>query len=138
MLGMLAAGVPFWVVPLLMVPISVGTSIFNPINNATVMSSLPGEHRGFASGMLETTRELGHALGATISAAALALALPIGIEALTDIEAQPYFVRGFQLAAMLVVLVILAGATLAYFHKSIEQQAREAAAKDAAYQAGDD
>ena len=44
-----------------------GTNIFNTVNNAVVMSGLPTEHRRFASGMLETTRDLGHAAGATIS-----------------------------------------------------------------------
>ena len=53
--------------------------MFNPINNATVMNSLPLRHRGVASGMMETTREMGHALGATTAAAMLALALPAGV-----------------------------------------------------------
>ena len=70
-LGLLAPNISWWIVPFLMLPITMGTAIFNPINNATVMSALPLEHRGVASGLLETTRELGHAIGATASATAL-------------------------------------------------------------------
>ncbi len=87
-LGTVASDIPFWALPLLMIPISVGTNMFNPINNATVMNSLPLEHRGVASGMMETTREMGHALGATTAAAVLALALPAGISRLSDSAAQ--------------------------------------------------
>jgi hypothetical protein len=82
------------------------------------MNSLPLEHRGVASGVLETTRELGHALGATAAAGALTLALPVGIELLSDDLAQTYFVRGFQVASLLVVFALLFGAALTYFHKS--------------------
>jgi predicted MFS family arabinose efflux permease len=117
-LGTFAGSIPIWGLPLLMLPISIGTSIFNPINNAAVMSTLSADSRGFASGMLETTREMGHAIGATLSATALAMVLPAGIVLLSDLEAQPFYVEGFQLAAMLVVLVLLAGGVFAYFHKT--------------------
>jgi len=58
LLAVFAAKVNFWLLPLLLLPISFGTNIFNTVNNATVMSTLPTEHRGFASGMLETTPTL--------------------------------------------------------------------------------
>ena len=57
--ALFARSVKLWMIPILMLPISIGSSIFNPINNATVMSALPLRHRGIASGMLETTREMG-------------------------------------------------------------------------------
>ncbi len=117
-MGLLAGQIPFWVIPLLMVPISIGTSVFNPVNNAAIMSSLPLEDRGFASGMLETTREMGHALGSTISATALALMLPAFIDTLPEVEAQGHYTDGFQFASLMVVFILLAGAVLAYFHKS--------------------
>ena len=118
LLGLLSSSVSIWVLPLLLLPISIGTNVFNPVNNAAIMDSLPLEHRGVASGMLETTRELGHALGATAAAGALTLALPVGIELLSDDLAQPYFVRGFQAASLMVVFTLLFGAALAYFHRS--------------------
>jgi len=116
-LGLSSTHIPFWTLPLLMLPISIGTNMFNPINNATVMNSLPLEHRGIASGMLETTRELGHALGATAAAGALALALPSTIDLLTDESAQIFFIEAFRAASFMVVITLLFGATLAYFHK---------------------
>ena len=136
-LGTFAGSVPIWGIPLLMLPIAIGTSVFNPINNAAVMSSLAVGYRGFASGMLETTREMGHAVGATLSATALAMALPVGILLLSDIEAQPFYVQGFQLASMLVVLILLTGGIIAYFHKTADQATSSARAA-AASAAGDD
>ena len=38
-LGLLAPNISWWIVPFLMLPITMGTAIFNPINNATVMSA---------------------------------------------------------------------------------------------------
>ena len=118
LLGLSSTHIPFWALPLLLLPISIGTNMFNPINNATVMSSLPLEHRGVASGMLETTRELGHALGATAAAGALALALPSTIDLLTGESAQVFFIEAFRTASLMVVITLLFGAALAYFHKA--------------------
>ncbi len=117
-LGLFAGNLPLWWLPILMMPISVGSSMFNPINNAIVMSSLPLQHRGIASGMLETTREIGHALGGTVSATALAMVLPAGIAHLTDAQASSYYFDGFVFACLLVVFVLIAGGALAYFHRA--------------------
>ena len=117
-LSFAASQIPFWALPLLMIPISVGTNMFNPINNATVMNSLPLQHRGVASGMMETTREMGHALGATTAAAVLALALPSGISLLSEASAQGFYIQGFQLSSLMVVFVLCFGALLAFFHRA--------------------
>ena len=117
-LSFAASQITFWWLPVLMIPISVGTNMFNPINNATVMNSLPTKHRGIASGMMETTREMGHALGATTAAAVLALALPSGISRLSDVAAQGFYIEGFQLASLMVVFVLCFGAFLAYVHRA--------------------
>ncbi|MFB3092224.1 MAG: hypothetical protein ACE1ZD_03390, partial [Dehalococcoidia bacterium] len=69
---------------------------------------------GFASGMIETTRQVGHTLGATIAASALGLVLPAGIALLSDAESRDFYLRGFQAAALVVVWVILAGAVVAF------------------------
>ena len=81
------------------------------------MNSLPVEHRGIASGMLETTREIGHALGATAAASTLAFSLPTAIELLSEEASRMYFVEGFKVASLMVVLTLLIGGFLAYFHK---------------------
>ena len=81
-LSQVAPVASFWALPLMMIPISIGTNMFNPVNNAMIMNALPLEHRGVASGMLETSREVGHALGATGAALMLGLAMPAGVERL--------------------------------------------------------
>ena len=116
-LSFTASSIPFWALPLMMIPISVGTNMFNPINNATVMNSLPLRHRGVASGMMETTREMGHALGATTAAAMLALALPAGVSLLSESASQGFYIQGFQLSSLMVVFVLCFGAALAFFHR---------------------
>ena len=70
--------------------------------------------------MLETSREMGHALGATVSAIILAMALPSAIVLLSDVDARPFYVQGFQFAALSVVFVLLAGAAIAYFHREVK------------------
>ena len=112
-LGLTAPYVGFWALPLLMLPIAFGTNMFNPINNATIMNSLPTRHRGAASGMLETTRELGHAIGATAAAAVLTLALPAALSLLSDAEIRSAYLGGFRTATLMVVLLLLFGAALA-------------------------
>ena len=139
-LGLASTHISFWVLPLLMLPISIATNMFNPVNNATVMNSLPLEHRGVASGMLETSRELGHALGATAAAGALALALPSTIDLLSDESAQIFFIRAFRTASLMVVITLLVGATMAYFHTATSRPTLggEASTDPSPQTAGDD
>ena len=132
----IGGGVSIWYIPLLMLPISFGTAFFNPVNNAMIMSSLPLRHRGFASGMLETTRELGHAFGSTVSATALAMVLPAGIALLAAEQVGPFYLEGFKTAAMLVVLTMLTGGIIAFFHKPYTET--QAASTPTAAAAGDD
>ena len=119
LLGLFSGPAPVWIIPFLLLPVSVGTNAFNTVNNATVMSSLPVEHRGFASGMLETTRDLGHALGATMATIVMAIILPPTIELMTGIEAQSFYLQGFKIAALMVVSIMLAGAVINMFHKAL-------------------
>ena len=132
LLGMFALKLPIWYLPLLMLPASVGTAIFNTINNAVIMNSMPQEHRGFASGMIETTRQVGHTIGATIAASAVGLVLPAAIEFLEATEAQEHYLKGMQAAALFVVWIILAGAITAYFHRPIEAAGPAPAAQPSA------
>jgi len=101
------------------------------------MSTLPTEHRGFASGMLETTRDLGHATGATISSIIMAMVLPAGIAFMVASESQDFYMQGFQTAALAVVGIMVTGAIIAGFHKTYDpdrdrspEQASPAAADD--------
>ena len=118
LVGMFSLRVPFWYIPLLLFPASIGTAIFNTINNAVIMNSIPQEHRGFASGMIETTRHVGHTLGATIAASILGLVLPATILTLSDSEAHGHYMRGFQISAIAVTWIIVLGAVLAFQHRT--------------------
>lgn len=116
-LSQFAPSLSFWVLPLFMLPVSIGTNVFNPINNAHIMNSLPLEHRGFASGMLETSREFGHAFGAMAAAAALGIAVPAGVELLPFESSRVFFIEGFELSTLVVVGILLFGALLVYFQR---------------------
>ena len=119
LLALFANQVNFWMLPLLLLPIAIGTNIFNTVNNATVMSTLPVEHRGFASGMLETTRDLGHATGATVSSIIMAMVLPATVGLMVASEAQEFYMKGFQTSALAVVGIMVTGAIIAGFHKPL-------------------
>jgi hypothetical protein len=80
------------------------------------MNTLP-EDRSFASGMLETTRQMGHTVGTTISATVLGLALPVAIALLPAPEAQSHYRDGFQIAALVVVWIMISGSFIALFQK---------------------
>ena len=86
--------------------------------------------------MLETTRELGHALGATAAAGALAIALPATINLLSSEAAQPFFIQGFRVSSLMVVFTLMFGAILAYFHRLPSQ--RPATTAPAPAHTGDD
>ncbi|HIF44210.1 MAG TPA: hypothetical protein EYG27_01215 [Dehalococcoidia bacterium] len=102
------------------------------------MNSLP-EDRSFASGVMETSRQMGHTIGVTIAATMLGLALPAGIGFMTEAEAMPFYRTGFQYAATAVVFTILLGALVASYQTGIigkrfskASVARKAAAEEAA------
>ena len=120
-LSQFAPATDFWVLPFLMLPVSLGTNVFNPINNAHIMNSLPLEHRGFASGMLETSREFGHAFGAMAAASALGIAIPAGVEILAFEDSRVFFMQGFEISTLVVVGILLVGALLVYFQRPSPQ-----------------
>jgi MFS family permease len=116
LVGFLGGSVPIWGIPILMLPAYIGSNLFNSANNALVMNTLQ-EDRSFASGMLETTRQMGHTVGTTISATVLGLALPVAIALLPAPEAQAHYRDGFQIAALVVVWIMISGSFIALFQK---------------------
>ena len=116
LLGLFAAQVPVWGIPLLLLPASVGTALFISPYNAVVMNTLP-DNRSFASGMLETTRQMGHTVGSTIGATILGLSLPVTVDFMTAAEVQPYYQHGFQIASLSVVWIIVSGGIVAIFQR---------------------
>ena len=118
MLALFSGQVPIWVLPILLIPAFIGTHTFNAPSNAMIMNSLP-EDRSFASGVMETSRQMGHTIGVTISATMLGLALPAGISFMTDLEAQTFYGTGFQYAATAVIFTIMTGALVAAYQEGI-------------------
>ena len=115
--GFFADNVPIYMLPVMLLPIAIGSNLFNSPNNATVMNTLP-ENRSFASGMLETTRQMGHSVGTTVSATVLGLALPATIDLMTATEARPYYLGGFQISALAVVWIMISGSIVAMFQRT--------------------
>jgi len=117
LVGFLAGDVPVWGLPILLLPVGIGSNLFNSANNAVVMNTLE-ENRSFASGMLETTRQMGHTIGTTISATILGLALPVAIGVMPVFEAQVAYRHGFQYSALAVVGIMVAGSIVAMFQRT--------------------
>ena len=121
LVGAFASTVSWWGIPLLLIPTYIGSNLFNTANNAVVMNTLP-ESRTFASGMLETTRQMGHTIGTTISATVLGLALPFAIDLLPVAESQLAYRDGFRFSALAVVLIMISGSFVAAFQRSSAQR----------------
>jgi hypothetical protein len=121
LVGAFASTLSWWGIPLLLLPTYIGSNLFNTANNAVVMNTLP-ESRTFASGMLETTRQMGHTIGTTISATVLGLALPFAIDLLPVAESQLAYRDGFRFSALAVVLIMMSGSFVAAFQRSSAQR----------------
>ena len=121
LVGAFASTVSWWGIPLLLLPTYIGSNLFNTANNAVVMNTLP-ESRTFASGMLETTRQMGHTIGTTISATVLGLALPFAVDLLPVAESQLAYRDGFRFSALAVVLIMMSGSFVAAFQRSSAQR----------------
>ncbi len=135
--GLFADDLPVYLLPALLLPIAIGSNLFNSPNNATVMNSLPDD-RSFASGMLETTRQMGHSVGTTVSATVLGLALPVAIDLMSPVEARPYYLGGFQISALTVVWIMISGSIVAMFQRTPPVSSSSQQQKSPASPAGGD
>ena len=59
--------------------------------------------------------------GATISSIIMAMVLPGGIALMAASESQHFYMRGFQTASLAVVGIMIAGAIIVVFHRSMIQ-----------------
>jgi MFS family permease len=87
----------------------VGSGMLLATNNTVIMGILPSQSRGVASGLLETTRHFGHALGVTIPTAILAF-WTAGASAGAEL---PALKEGFFVACLAMAGLAAAGAALA-------------------------
>jgi MFS family permease len=103
-LGLLGGTLPFIGLVGIAVMLGAGLGGFTTVNNTAVMSMAPSEQQGFASGLVETTRQLGHAVGVSLSSSFMASAL-----ADAAVPSAGQYVDGFQQAAFAMGLVAAAG-----------------------------
>lgn len=102
-LGLVGGTLPY--VALIMVAVVLGAGLggFTTVNNTAIMTMAPSDQRGFASGLVETSRQFGHTVGVSLSSsimgAALAGAAPL----------PPQYVDGFQQAALVMGIVASLG-----------------------------
>ncbi len=136
LIGFFGGAVPIWGLPILMLPTFLGSNLFNTANNAVVMNTLP-QNRSFASGMLETTRQMGHTIGVTIGATVLGLAIPVTIDLMSASESQALYREGFRYSALAVVGIMVSGSIVAMFQK-VTESAPQPRSAEPAPQAGDD
>jgi DHA2 family multidrug resistance protein-like MFS transporter len=71
LLGHIGADLPYPALFPVVALLGAGLGVFTSVNNTAVMASVGAEQRGFASGLVETTRQLGHSLGVSISSGVL-------------------------------------------------------------------
>ena len=96
-LGLAGGWMPYWGLLGIAVFLGGGLGGFTTVNNTAIMSYAGQGKRGFASGMVETTRQLGHSVGVTLSSTIMAGAL-VGV-AQSDLPTA--YASGFQQATLL-------------------------------------
>jgi DHA2 family multidrug resistance protein-like MFS transporter len=79
LMGRVGADLPFPALFPIVAVLGAGLGVFTAVNNTAVMTSVSGDQRGFASGMVETTRQLGHSLGVSISSGVLQASLAAAV-----------------------------------------------------------
>jgi MFS family permease len=96
-LGLIGASMPYWGLLGIAMVLGGGLGGFTTVNNTAVMGHAGDGKRGFASGMVETTRQLGHSVGVTLSSTIMAGAL-VGVQP-ADLPAA--YASGFQQATLM-------------------------------------
>jgi hypothetical protein len=96
---------------LVAVPIGIGMGTFMSVNNTVIMSAVPSNLRGFASGMLETTRQGGHMFAVPLVSVIMASVAGGALTAQTD---PLLYIRGFQAACMVVGCIALIAVACAF------------------------
>jgi hypothetical protein len=107
-MGRIGADLPFAGLFPVVALLGGGLGVFTSVNNAAVMASVTARQRGFASGLVETTRQLGHSLGVSVSSGVLQATLAAA--AIPQIGYRDGFseaASAMSLLAALGVLVVL-------------------------------
>jgi predicted MFS family arabinose efflux permease len=78
-LGRVGADLPYFGLFPVVAVLGAGLGVFTSVNNTAVMASVGADQRGFASGLVETTRQLGHSVGVSISSGVLQTSLAVAV-----------------------------------------------------------
>jgi MFS family permease len=105
LLGLVGAALPYAALVGIGALLGAGLGGFTTVNNTAVMGIAAPGKRGFASGMVETTRQLGHSVGVSMSSSIMAGALA-GVAAP---ELPRAYAAGFEQAALAMGLVATVG-----------------------------
>jgi MFS family permease len=105
------------------IPIGVGMGVFMSVNNTVIMSAVPASLRGFASGMLETTRQGGHMFAVPLVSVIMAGVAGGTLTAQTD---PALYVRGFQAACLVVGCIGLIAIACAFIPVRSQQRPAKA------------
>jgi MFS family permease len=111
MLSLTAPMLTFGTYMLVAVPIGIGMGTFMSVNNTVIMSSVPANLRGFASGMLETTRQGGHMFAVPLVSVIMTGVAGATLTAQTD---PALYIRGFQAACTVVGCIALIAVACAF------------------------
>lgn len=109
-MGLLATELSYVGLVVMTVLTGFGSGFFVTTNNTVILSALPQGERGFATGMLETTRQLGHTVAVVVVTAAMGLAL--GGQDSGAVLPRTYL-EGFRYACFAVAATSAAGIVLA-------------------------
>ena len=130
-LGLIGASLPYSALLGIGMLLGAGLGGFTTVNNTAVMSHAGAGKRGFASGMVETTRQFGHSVGVTLSSTIMAGAL-VGVS--TE-ELPAAYATGFQQATLLMggfAALALLSALVPYMGRSSGTRRRRPAEQPAA------
>ena len=111
-LGVLGEAVTFEVAFVIIAWMGIGSGCFMTTNNTRIMSALGAEYRGFASGMLETSRQYGHTLGVAVAATGLTAAALVSGSAEVESAARR---AGFGQSATIAGVIAWLGVLLAAY-----------------------
>jgi MFS family permease len=125
LLGLTAPLLTFTTYMLIALPIGLGMGIFMAVNNTVIMSAVPAPLRGFASGMLETTRQAGHMFAVPLTSAIMTAVTGATLTAQTS---PGLYIQGFQASCLVVGGIALVAVVLAF----IPEGRRQGLAKDTA------
>jgi EmrB/QacA subfamily drug resistance transporter len=124
-LSLTAPVLTFGTYMLVAIPIGLGMGTFMSVNNTVIMSAVPGSLRGFASGMLETTRQGGHMFAVPLVSGIMTGVTGATLTATTE---PALYVHGFRAACMVVGCIALLAMACAF----LPDQQKGAAKADSA------